>query len=40
MRFCGVDWEVHEEDFAGGGVGGDFGRVGAQVEVVCCWFGE
>ena len=40
MCLGGVDGDVDEEEFARGGFGGGFGRVGAEVEVVGCFAGE
>jgi len=40
VGFCGVDWDVDEEELAGCVDGGYFGTVGAEVEVVCGFFGE
>lgn len=40
MSFCGVDWDVDEEELAGCVDCGYFGGVGAEVEVVGGFFGE
>jgi hypothetical protein len=40
VRFCGVDWNVDEEKLSGCVGCGNFGSVGADVEVVGGFFGE
>lgn len=40
MGFCCVDWDVDEEEGAGGICVWDSGFMGTDVEVVCCGLGE
>lgn len=40
MGFCCVDWDIDDEEGAGGIWVWDSGLVWSDVEVVCCGFGE